>query len=97
MSSESFQSVLRRLPRRLASSVASAMSIRWTQSRKRSMNHSTNGQASTAIQTGPGSARSQASILPVLFVLILSRLISPVASTAVSVTVHLCKSTPTND
>ena len=43
------------------------------------------------------SARSQASILPVLFVLILSRLISPVASTAVSVTVHLCKSTPTND
>ena len=55
MSSESFQSVLRRLPRRLASSVASAMSIRSTHGRKRSMNHSTKGQASTASRTGPAS------------------------------------------
>ena len=65
--------------------------------RKRSMNHSTKGQASTAIHAGPGSGDSQASILPADLVLILSRLISPAASTAASVTVHLCRSTPTND
>ena len=53
MSSESLRSVFRRLPRRLANSVASAMSIRSTHGRNRSMNHSTNGQASTAIHTGP--------------------------------------------
>ena len=78
MSSESLKSVFRRLPRRLASSVASAMSIRSTHGRKRSMNHSTNGQASTARWTGRGRAASQASILPVLLVLIFSRaIVSP--------------------
>ena len=72
MSRASLRSFFRRLPRRLASSVASAMSIRSTHARKRSMNHSTNGQASTARCTGRGSAATTASIFSTHLVLIVS-------------------------
>src|SRR5262249_27054210 len=60
------------------------------------MNHSTKGQASTANQTGAGRLPSQASIFSTLLVLIVSAAIgSPAGSIALSVTVDLCRSTPT--
>src|SRR5947209_14565177 len=61
------------------------------------MNHSTNGQASTASHTGCGRSRSQRSIFSTLLVLMVRCAVdSPAALTAFSVTVHLCRSTPTN-
>ena len=53
----SLGSFFRRLPRRLANSVASAMSMRSTQGRKQSMNHSTKPTASTASWEGRGRAQ----------------------------------------
>src|ERR1700724_970998 len=62
------------------------------------MNHSVNGQASTARCVGRGRASNHCSIFSTHRVLIVRQAItSPAASTAASVTVHLCRSTPTND
>ena len=66
------------------------MSIWKTHQRKRSMNHSTKGQASTAIQTGSGNDRSQSVILsPHLVGAVNWAICSPWASTATRVTTVL--------